>query len=368
MDVAIRTQAAGLAVALGFDPVAVVTRLRATPPPEAPSFFGWQAPLGRASGFVGLSPDAARGVAAELRRGADQLRRLPGILSGSFTPLGLDVPSTFQVVSREADAVADEILRRVRAFEDADADVAGQFRALDVVASVSGPLRPLEARDPFGSAVRRVMPTWPPPPAAGPGSQPTQAKEADPVSTSTGNYFLQVVDLAQPARGLPTVFARTYNSSRARIIGPLGPGWSHSYDPRLTVDGSGATVEWGDATRWADGGGWRSDTGEHSWPPGTLVLARQDSSGHRFVHPGLSMEVATVTDEAGTVTSQAHYDPSGNDPTAMDPPSAAPWATSEPWVSDRSSVVSSTCAPASTTRRSAASSVPTLGRRACRSP
>lgn len=87
MDAAVRTQAVGLPVGPGFDPVAVVNRLRATPPPEAASLFGWQAPLARASGFVGLSTDAARAVAAELRRGADQLRRLPGILSGAFEPL-----------------------------------------------------------------------------------------------------------------------------------------------------------------------------------------------------------------------------------------------------------------------------------------
>jgi hypothetical protein len=36
-DAALRTQAAGLAPATGFDPVAVVNRLRATPPPAAPS-------------------------------------------------------------------------------------------------------------------------------------------------------------------------------------------------------------------------------------------------------------------------------------------------------------------------------------------
>ena len=50
------------------------------------------------------------------------------------------------------------------------------------------------------------------------------------------------MDAAIPGRGPSPTFIRSYNSSEMRS-GPLGIGWTHNYNLRLTdKDGSGATV------------------------------------------------------------------------------------------------------------------------------
>jgi RHS repeat-associated protein len=61
-----------------------------------------------------------------------------------------------------------------------------------------------------------------------------------PVNTATGNFWHSFVDLAVPGRGFPLAVGRTYNAAAAGTSGPLGYGWTHSYN--LWVDG--------DATNW----------------------------------------------------------------------------------------------------------------------
>ncbi|MFI3185097.1 MAG: DUF6531 domain-containing protein [Methylococcaceae bacterium] len=69
---------------------------------------------------------------------------------------------------------------------------------------------------------------------------------AEPVNTATGNYFYQHADLSTAGRGLPFVFARTYNALDS-YSGPLGHGWTHSYNLRLTEKpGGSVTVKQGD--------------------------------------------------------------------------------------------------------------------------
>ncbi len=62
----------------------------------------------------------------------------------------------------------------------------------------------------------------------------------DPVNMVTGNMYHEETDFEVPARGLPLVFKRTYNS-RSIDTGVLGKGWIHSYEQSLKfVDASGA--------------------------------------------------------------------------------------------------------------------------------
>lgn len=86
----------------------------------------------------------------------------------------------------------------------------------------------------FGSA---------PPPAAdyGPSSasKPTGV-HGEPVNTATGNYFYQHNDLVMPGLRLPFAFSRTYNAQDTSS-GPLGLGWTHSYNIILTANGDALT-------------------------------------------------------------------------------------------------------------------------------
>jgi photosystem II stability/assembly factor-like uncharacterized protein len=65
------------------------------------------------------------------------------------------------------------------------------------------------------------------------GLCPTVAQCGDPVNTSTGNFAHQQQDLAIPGPGASLSVQRTYNSLDT-YVGPLGEGWSFSYDMRLT--------------------------------------------------------------------------------------------------------------------------------------
>jgi len=73
------------------------------------------------------------------------------------------------------------------------------------------------------------------------GSANPQGTIAEPVNTATGNYIFQRTDLAIPGRGLPTIFTRTYNSLDS-YSGPLGSGWTHSYNIILTEKSDGSVV------------------------------------------------------------------------------------------------------------------------------
>jgi YD repeat-containing protein len=57
-----------------------------------------------------------------------------------------------------------------------------------------------------------------------------------PVNPVTGNFWHSFTDIAIPGRGLPLMLTRTYNSQNASQNGPLGFGWTHSYNIFLTPD------------------------------------------------------------------------------------------------------------------------------------
>jgi RHS repeat-associated protein len=58
----------------------------------------------------------------------------------------------------------------------------------------------------------------------------------DPVQTFSGALLYRHTDLAIPGRGPAVQFGRAYNSADTRS-GPLGPGWTHSYNVRLRGPG-----------------------------------------------------------------------------------------------------------------------------------
>src|SRR5262249_14343628 len=52
---------------------------------------------------------------------------------------------------------------------------------------------------------------------------------SDPVNTATGNYNLATTDLRIPGRGIDIELSRAYNS-QDNTLGPLGIGWSHTFN------------------------------------------------------------------------------------------------------------------------------------------
>lgn len=75
----------------------------------------------------------------------------------------------------------------------------------------------------------------------------TTGTVSDPVNTATGNYVYQKTDLQMAGRGLALDFSRTYNS-QDKYLGPLGSGWTHTFNIALTEDSDGFV-----RIRWEDG-------------------------------------------------------------------------------------------------------------------
>ncbi len=72
------------------------------------------------------------------------------------------------------------------------------------------------------------------------------------IDLASGNfqpYYNHVDFVVPPGKGIPFVFARTYNAMNEEV-GPFGIGWDHSYNIRLSEDtnayGTFAAVKWGD--------------------------------------------------------------------------------------------------------------------------
>jgi RHS repeat-associated protein len=76
----------------------------------------------------------------------------------------------------------------------------------------------------------------PPPPGTEELENGTTA--ADPVQTFSGAFLYHHADVSIPGRGPAISFARANNRADTRV-GPLGPGWTHSYNTRLTEPGDG---------------------------------------------------------------------------------------------------------------------------------
>lgn len=96
----------------------------------------------------------------------------------------------------------------------------------------------------------------------GPGNSPYNTMSGDPVNMVTGNMYHSETDLVIKGRGLPMVFSRAYNS-RGIEDGPLGYGWTHSFnhylrfnDDNLSGAAGGASTDGKTSSvTWVDGSG-----------------------------------------------------------------------------------------------------------------
>jgi RHS repeat-associated protein len=70
------------------------------------------------------------------------------------------------------------------------------------------------------------------------GENPSAACKQDPVNTATGSLTHEVTDLTMPATGVSFALTRYYNSIDP-TAGPLGPGWTHTYNASLTINAGG---------------------------------------------------------------------------------------------------------------------------------
>jgi RHS repeat-associated protein len=74
--------------------------------------------------------------------------------------------------------------------------------------------------------------------ANGQSAHRNQARGADPVLLSRGEFEHELVDFEIAGAGMDFVLRRVYRSGAA-ILGPFGSGWDHSYNLRLTADEDG---------------------------------------------------------------------------------------------------------------------------------
>jgi RHS repeat-associated protein len=153
------------------------------------------------------------------------------------------------------------------------------------------------------------------------------------VDLSSGNFqpFYKHVDLANPpGKGIPFVFARTYNAFNLET-GPMGIGWSHSYMITLAEDADsqkpGAYVKWGDGG--IDFYGFEANV--YKAPIGvydtlsksgdTFTLTRKDQTRYTFIKdPQLdlySYQLKKIEDRFGNPF-EINYDNAGNVNTIKD--------------------------------------------------
>lgn len=94
------------------------------------------------------------------------------------------------------------------------------------LAPIGGPIRPAELPGGFCAACVAA----------------TQQNTSKPVDSATGDFWHAFSDLNIPGRGIPLTFTRTYNASDAATNGPLGYGWTFSFNTSLTVATSGVVT------------------------------------------------------------------------------------------------------------------------------
>lgn len=142
----------------------------------------------------------------------------------------------------------------------------------------------------------------------GPGYHPAQHYEADPVSTSTGNFWHEHTDIAAMAgRGMPVALSRTYNSLTAGADGPLGHGWTHNWMTRIDATPGGVLLTWGDGRvdRYVE-----VSPGVFDGPPDTHEVLSRTAGGFELAAPGERVvwgfdsggRLVWVSDRSGNVT------------------------------------------------------------------
>jgi RHS repeat-associated protein len=145
----------------------------------------------------------------------------------------------------------------------------------------------------------------------------TTCSTAMPVNCATGVFWHQFTDSAIPGRGMPLDFSRTYSSSLASTDGPLGFGWTDSYDMSLATDASGDVTisqEDGSTVTFQPNG-----AGGFTAPPRVLAtLTQNPDSSYTFIRDShqtqynfsASGQLTSEVDRNGYVT-QLTYNSSG---------------------------------------------------------
>jgi RHS repeat-associated protein len=144
---------------------------------------------------------------------------------------------------------------------------------------------------------------------------------ADPVSMTTGAMTHESTDLSVPGRGVGYRLLRSYDS-KVTSTGPLGVGWGHAFDEKLSVDAVGV-VTWSNGTGaeivyQPDGsGGFVTPSGvlgRLAVVAGLRELNTQDQLTHRF---GADGKLTKILDRSGQGLTMA-YDASGRLSTVTD--------------------------------------------------
>jgi RHS repeat-associated protein len=140
---------------------------------------------------------------------------------------------------------------------------------------------------------------------------------AEPVNTATGNYYSSHIDMQVKGRGLSFSFDRFYNSSDP-YSGPLGSGWTDSYNLFLAVapQTGVVTIKQGDGSQIQFGPGSPGSyqpitTGLHDGlvknADGSFTLTRKNQVQLMFSPSGKLLRIADPRGNAQTLT----YDSSG---------------------------------------------------------
>ena len=138
----------------------------------------------------------------------------------------------------------------------------------------------------------------------------------EPVNTATGNYYMTRTDLAVPGKGIPFVFTRSYNSADS-YSGPLGLGWTHSFNLVLVQNPDGSiAIKQGDGSVIgfsASGGNYSPST------PGVFdSLVKNGDGSFTLTHKNQTQvtfngagQLTAITDRNGNRQTLS-YDASGN--------------------------------------------------------
>jgi RHS repeat-associated protein len=133
-----------------------------------------------------------------------------------------------------------------------------------------GPLARVPAEQTFGSGCDRLTEDW-------------TSRWGYPVNTATGAETLTVTDAELPAPGVRCGLTRSYTSLDTRA-GPLGPGWTHTFNSELLLDETGVVTYRGPSGQRArftevPGGGYSAAVGVRG------TLERDGSSGWVLTYP-----------------------------------------------------------------------------------
>ncbi len=123
------------------------------------------------------------------------------------------------------------------------------------------------------------------------------------VNLSTGNFILEQTDLALPSTGPALALTRFYNS-KDDYTGPLGQGWTHNYNTRLTINqDQNINVTFADGQVLAytyNGSGYDRPAGSFTTlaagPADTYVLTFKDQTQYTYNTAG---QLISITDQNG---------------------------------------------------------------------